>query len=317
VKRGRYAPSPSGRLHIGNAFTALIAWLHMRKAGGVFVLRIEDIDRDRCKPEYEAALLDDLRWLGLDWDEGPDVGGPHGPYRQSERIPLYEEAIGRLLEDGRLYPCTCTRSQLKAIASAPHGLAGEGPAYPGFCRGRRLTPALMQSRYALRFRLPDEPLSFVDGVFGGQSFPPGAGGDFIVKRSDGLFGYQLAVAVDDAAMGITDVLRGEDLLDSTPRQIFLLRALGLPVPRYAHVPLILGEDGRRLAKRHGAVTLCELREAGVDARKLAGCLAHWAGIADRPEPASPRELIPLFNLSSLKKTPVVFDEEKRRQLFSR
>lgn len=314
MHRGRYAPSPSGYLHLGNACTALLAWLHMRQKGGVFVLRMEDIDLARCRPEYADAIIEDLRWLGLDWDEGPDVGGPFGSYVQSERMAAYEAALDRLLEAGRLYPCTCTRAQLKAIASAPHGIGSEGPAYPGLCRGRPFTEELLKTRHALRFQLPDEPLAFTDGVFGEQSFPPGAGGDFVVKRSDDMIGYQLAVAVDDAAMGITDVLRGEDLLDSTPRQIFLLRALGLPVPRYAHVPLILGEDGKRLAKRHGSVTLRELRGRGVDSRRIVGCLAHWAGLIDRPEPLAPQELVPLFRLSALPKTPIVYDEAKRRQL---
>jgi glutamyl-tRNA synthetase len=313
--RGRYAPSPTGYLHLGNAFTALLAWLQIRRESGVFVLRMEDIDRDRSRPQYAEAIMEDLRWLGLDWDEGPDIGGPHAPYVQSERLSRYESALERLLEDGWLYPCTCTRALLKAIASAPHGLGSEGAAYPGLCRGRTLTDELRQSRYALRFRLPEEPVSFRDGVFGEQSFPAGAGGDFVVKRSDGLIGYQLAVSVDDAAMGMTDVLRGEDLLDSTPRQMLLLRALGHPVPRYAHVPLILGEDGKRLSKRHGSVTLRELRQAGVDSRRLVGCLAHWAGIQDEPEPLAPQQLIPRFRLSAIRKTPVVFDEAKRLKLF--
>lgn len=315
MKRGRYAPSPSGYLHIGNAFTALMAWLQTRQAGGVFVLRMEDIDAARCRPEYAKAIMDDLRWLGLDWDEGPDTGGPHGPYVQSERISLYSAALRRLQDVGKLYPCTCTRAQLKAIASAPHGIGSEGPSYPGICRGKRLDAATLTDRYALRFMLPDEPVAFLDGVFGERVFPAGSGGDFVVKRSDSLFAYQLAVAVDDAEMGITDVLRGEDLLDSTPRQIFLLRALGHPVPRYAHVPLLVGEDGHRLAKRHGSVTLRELRQLGVDSRRLAGCLAHWAGLIDRPEPLTPRELVPLFSLSGIRTSAIVFDESKRRQLF--
>lgn len=316
MRRGRYAPSPSGYMHIGNALVALLSWLQMRQCGGTFILRMEDIDTARCKPEFAEAIKEDLHWLGIDWDEGPGVGGPHAPYVQSDRIGLYEDALQRLLESGLLYPCTCTRAELMSIASAPHGLTSEGPAYPGICRSKNRKPDQIEVRFSLRFALPDEPFTFFDGVQGEQTFPPGAGGDFVVKRSDGVFGYQLAVVADDAAMGVTDVLRGGDLLDSTPRQAFLFRALGFPVPRYAHVPLLFGEDGRRLSKRHGSITLRELRENGVTSRRLAGCLAHWAGLVDRPESLSPEELIPLFRLDSIRRESIVFDEAKRTQLLA-
>ncbi|HWI51561.1 MAG TPA: glutamate--tRNA ligase family protein, partial [Symbiobacteriaceae bacterium] len=201
--RGRFAPTPSGQMHIGNARTALLAWLQARHAGGQFVLRMEDIDKPRSRPELARQILSDLRWLGLDWDEGPDVGGPYGSYVQSERSDLYEAALAKLTADGWLYPCYCSRAELLAIASAPHGLAEEGPRYPGTCR--RLTPLEQTERSSrgkvpsLRFAMPDEAVSFTDGIAGPQTAEPGAGGDFVVRRADGIIGYQLAVVVDDAA----------------------------------------------------------------------------------------------------------------------
>jgi len=305
---GRFAPTPSGALHLGNARTALLAWLHARHAGGRFILRIEDIDRPRCRPHLAEQAIADLRWLGLDWDEGPEVGGPYGPYYQSEREELYQEALARLQAGGHLYPCYCSRAQLLAIASAPHGLASEGPAYPGTCR--HLTPAERREREAsgktpsLRFALPDEAVTFTDLIAGPQHFPPGAGGDFVVRRADGIIGYQLAVVVDDALMGVTHVLRGGDLLDSTPRQILLYRALGWPVPAFGHLPLLLGPDGARLAKRHGAVTLAGIREAGTRPEVVVGHLAHLSGLIDRLEPVRPQELVGEFDLARIPREPV-------------
>lgn len=318
MRRGRFAPTPSGLLHIGNARTALLAWLQMRKVGGTIVMRIEDIDQPRCKPEYVEQLLLDMRWLGLDWDEGPDIGGPYGPYKQSRRLDLYEEALRQLERDGRLYSCYCSRAQLMEIASAPHGLAGEGPAYPGWCR--HLSESERKEREAkkrpsLRFILPDRPFHFDDLVLGPQSFPAGAGGDFIVRRADHIYAYQLAVVVDDAAMKITDVLRGYDLLDSTPRQLALFEALGLEAPRYAHVPLIYGPDGKRLAKRHGAVNIADLRKAGVSPQWIVGCLAWMSGLIERPEPVRCDELIDEFDLSKIPKQPVVLDDQLLRMLY--
>lgn len=311
--RGRFAPSPSGPLHIGNAFAALLAWLQVRNAQGVMILRIEDIDRDRSKPAYAAQILDDLRWLGLDWDEGPDIGGPFGPYRQSDRAALYEDAIARLNRAGHLYPCYCSRSELLSVARAPHGVASEGPSYPGTCR--TLTAAQRARREAvkrpsLRFALPASDVDFTDLVLGPKRFPAGTGGDFVVRRADGLVAYQLAVTVDDAAMRVTDVLRGADLLDSTPRQILLYKALGLAPPRFAHVPLLVGRDGSRLAKRAGDLSLAALRAAGVPAQRLTGWLAHAAGLLVRPEPVRASDLIPLFHAGSIPRGPVVMDERR-------
>lgn len=307
--RGRFAPTPSGQMHIGNARTALLAWLQARSAGGAFVLRMEDLDRARCRSDLARQVLEDLRWLGLDWDEGPDVGGPMGPYVQSERTDAYGAALDRLRAAGWLYPCFCSRAELAAIASAPHGLTAEGPSYPGTCR--RLTPAqVAQARAAraktpaLRFALPDAAVTWDDLVAGPQVFGPGAGGDFVVLRADGIIAYQLAVVVDDAAMGITDVLRGWDLLDSTPRQILLFRALGLPVPRFAHVSLLFGPDGARLAKRHCAVALAAMRAAGTAPETLVGHLAYLSGLLDRPEPVRPADLVAKFDLGRVPRTPV-------------
>jgi len=311
--RGRFAPTPSGQMHIGNARTALLSWLQVRQAGGQYVLRMEDIDKPRSRPELARQILADLRWLGLDWDEGPDVGGPFGPYTQSEREELYQAALERLDAGGWLYPCYCSRAEIMAIASAPHGLAEEGPCYPGTCRRPSATEAAARAARgktpSLRFAMPElEIAPFDDGIAGPHGFPSGHGGDFIVRRADGIFGYQLAVVVDDGAMQITDVLRGWDLLDSTPRQIWLYRALGLPIPRFAHAPLLYGPDGQRLSKRHGSVTIAGMREAGAPPERVVGYLAYLSGLADRPEPVTALELIPAFDLARILKEPVVVDE---------
>lgn len=310
---GRFAPTPSGPLHLGNARTALLAWLQVRKAGGRFILRIEDIDRARSRPHLADQCCADLRWLGLDWDEGPEVGGPHAPYVQSLREPLYREALERLQQNHHLYPCYCSRAEIMAIASAPHGLSSEGPAYPGTCR--RLSPSERQVRAgsgktpSLRFALPDEPIAFNDLIAGPQHFPAGAGGDFVVRRADGVIGYQLAVVVDDALMGVTHVLRGGDLLDSTPRQILLYRALGYEVPQFGHLPLLLGPDGDRLAKRHGAVTVAGVRSTGTPPEVLVGHLAYLSGLLDRPEPVRPVDLVPAFDLDRVPREPVRISAE--------
>jgi len=306
--RGRFAPTPSGRLHLGNLYTALMAWLHMRSVGGAFVLRMEDIDKPRSKPQWAELILYDLRWFGLDWDEGPDVGGPYAPYTQSEREDRYMDALEKLHRNGSLYPCYCTRAELMSVASAPHGLASEGPAYGGVCR--KLT-AVERARKAaektpsLRFAAPDDaPVVFEDDVYGRVAYPPGAGGDFVVRRADGIVGYQLAVVVDDAAMGITHVLRGADLLDSTPRQLWLYDALGLTPPAFAHVPLLCDENGERLSKRQKSLAAAALREAGASAEALVGLVAGAAGLIDRPEPVRPAELIGAFDLGKLPRNPL-------------
>jgi len=305
--RGRFAPTPSGLLHLGNAGTALLAWLQVRSQGGTIVLRIEDVDTPRCKPAWTAQCLQDMRWLGLDWDEGPDVGGDRGPYAQRDRGERYEAALKQLQDAGLVYPCYCSRADLLTAGQAPHGLQAEGPVYPGTCRQldeterRRKAAAKTPS---LRFIMPQEATSFTDGIAGPVTYEAGAGGDFIVKRADGIIGYQLAVVVDDDEMGITDVLRGWDLLDSTPRQLRLAEALGKSSPRYAHAPLLLGPDGNRLAKRHGDIAVAALRASGIWPEGIIGLLGWLYGLLEKPQPASAQELIPLFDLSRIPKGSV-------------
>ncbi|MBY9078476.1 tRNA glutamyl-Q(34) synthetase GluQRS [Paenibacillus sp. HN-1] len=317
--RGRFAPSPSGHIHIGNALAALIAWLQIRSQHGEFVLRMEDIDVSRCRPAFAVSILDDLRWLGLDWDEGPDVGGPFAPYTQSERLDLYEEALNRLLDDGRLYPCYCSRHDILAAAAAPHGLSSEGPVYPGTCRNLTPEEAASQAQAkspSLRFRVEDKTLCLEDGIAGLRCLNAATGGDFIIRRADGIYSYQLAVVVDDARMGITDVLRGADLLDSTPRQLLLYEALGWQAPRFAHVPLLMGPDGRRLAKRHGGITLAELRTAGVTPAGVTGWLAWVIGLIPEPAQVAAWDLIPLFGLTKLKSSDIVVTPDMLGRLHS-
>lgn len=296
--RGRFAPSPTGPIHLGTARTALVAWLHARQTQGAFVLRVEDLDAPRVKPGAMQEMLDDLRWLGLDWDEGPDVGGALGPYVQSARLPLYEKAMRVLREKGDVYPCTCSRKEIASIASAPHG--EDGVIYPGTCRHGATHPERIPS---LRFRL-DETEGFVDAVHGSIARGQGAG-DFVVQRADGVFAYQLAVVVDDLAMGITHVVRGDDLLLSTPRQIALTRALGHAPLHYAHVPLVMGEDGQRLAKRHGSIAIQALRTTHA-AEQIVGRLAHSLGLQERDAPCTVASLITHFSFDRLSRTPFIW-----------
>ncbi|NBD23690.1 tRNA glutamyl-Q(34) synthetase GluQRS [Paenibacillus glycinis] len=317
--RGRFAPTPSGPMHIGNASTALLAWLQARSAGGTFILRMEDVDTTRSRPELAELALADLRWLGLDWDEGPDVGGRRGPYTQSERMALYEEALAKLERAGSLYACFCSKAELAAVASAPHGLGSEGAVYPGTCRAltsERRSELSLRKRPSLRYAAGSQPVSFEDGVAGPQCFPPGAGGDFIVKRADGMISYQLAVVVDDAAMGVTDVLRGADLIDSTPRQLQLYEALGLRAPRFAHVPLMFGPDGSRLAKRNGGLSLAALRTAGASPEQVVGWLAAVSGLTDKPEPVRAAELIGQFRLGRVTSKDLRITDEMLQRLLS-
>lgn len=295
--RGRYAPSPTGRLHVGNARTALLAWLAARGQASSFVLRVEDLDAARVLPEAEAALMADLRWLGIDWDEGPDCGGPHGPYRQSERRGDYDAAIERLLSSGRAFPCACSRAEVARAVSAPHGPGDEGPRYPGTCRALRREEVEHRARAAgrapvIRFDGRAERVTVLDEVHGLVE-PLGRDGvdDFVLRRADGVAAYQLAVVVDDAAMGIAEVVRGDDLLSSTPRQIALHRALGQAVPRFAHVPLMLDEDGERLAKRTRPASLASLRDRGIDASEVVARLAASAGLWPAGRPAEANQIL--------------------------
>jgi glutamyl-tRNA synthetase len=271
-------------LHLGNLRTALLAWLFARCAGGQFVLRVEDLDRPRVRQGATERMLDDLRWLGIDWDEGPDVGGPYAPYTQSERQALYIASLERLQEAGLLYPCYCSRAEIARAASAPH--EDEGPRYPGTCRHlseqqRRALEAAGR-RPSLRFRVDDERLvRFTDLLAGPQQqHVQKVVGDFIVRRADGIFAYQLAVVVDDALMSITQVVRGADLLASTARQILLYEALGFPVPAFAHVPLMLDREGKRLSKRLQSEGLEPLRAAGAMPAQVVGRLVASCGLVE-------------------------------------
>lgn len=293
--RGRYAPSPTGTLHLGNLRTALLAWLFARCAGGQFVLRVEDLDRPRVRPGASEEMLADLRWLGLDWDEGPDVGGPDAPYVQSERQSVYEEYLRHLQDAGLIYPCYCSRAEIARAASAPHG--DEGPRYPGTCRelsaARRRQYEAEGRRPSLRLRVPDERVvSFTDEIAGPLSqHVQEAVGDFIVRRSDSIFAYQFAVVVDDGLMRINQVVRGADLLSSTARQILLFELLGLPVPTFAHVPLWLDRNGHRLSKRIRSEGLAPLRAAGLRPGEVIGQLAASCGLSKSGEAIDAPQLV--------------------------
>lgn len=293
---GRLAPSPTGRLHLGNAWAFLLAWLAARSRGGRVILRMEDIDPVRARPAFADQMQRDLEWLGLDWDDGPHF--------QSHRLDRYEAAMEDLRRRGQVYPCYCTRKELRSLASAPH--AGEaGPVYPGVCAV--LTPEACAAREAQgrlpawRLRCPETPISFTDLRRGRQCVAPASLGDVALRRSDGVWAYQLAVTVDDAAMGVTQVVRGEDLLDSTPWQVLLLTLLGGPTPDYLHVPLLVDEAGERLAKRHGSLELAALREAGIRAEAVVGWLGHRAGLQDTPAPVPcpASALVPRFTPQAL------------------
>src|ERR1700722_16091201 len=263
VVRTRFAPSPTGDLHLGGAWTALASWVWARAAGGEHLLRIEDIDSQRIVRFSEARILEDLRWLGLDWD------GP--PLRQSERGSLYEGAITTLGRQTLVYPCDCSRAEIARVASAPH--EGEEVVYPGTCRDRDRARA-MRKTPSLRVRVPDEVEGFDDLIAGHfEHHLERDVGDFVVRRGDGAFAYQLAVTIDDVATRVTHVVRGSDLLSSTPRQIWLARVLGAEAPRYAHVPLVVAPDGSRLEKRSLGLTVRALRAAGMEPERLVGELA--------------------------------------------
>lgn len=295
---GRFAPSPSGRMHLGNVFSCLVAWLSARSQGGRIVLRIEDLDT-RCRQEWADALMRDLEWLGLAWDKGP--------FYQHERIEFYEEALAKLTAAHLVYPCFCTRSELHA-ASAPHASDGT-PVYAGTCRDLSAEEVARRSRLrppALRLKVPaiDDAanvVEFVDRVYGAKCEALATEcGDFLVRRSDGVFAYQLAVVVDDAQMGVTEVVRGCDLLGSTSRQMYLQNLLGYPHPHYAHIPLLVAADGRRLSKRDKDCDMEGLRERFGTPERLLGWLAYRAGIAPDEEPRSAEELIPLFSWDALR-----------------
>ena len=316
--RVRFAPSPTGHLHLGNVRTALFNWLFARRAGGTFVLRLEDTDAQRSTSESVASVLQDLRWLGLAWDEGPEVGGPFGPYRQTERYGLYAEYARRLLEEGRAYPCYCTPEELASGREAARA-AGRPLTYPGTCRF--LTPAQREARAAAgtrpALRLKNQPrtVSFRDRVRGPVSIHTNAFGDWILVRPDGSPTYNFAVVVDDALMRITHVIRGEDHLPNTPKQILLYEALGFSPPQFAHLSMILGPDGGKLSKRHGDVSVDAFRSRGFLAEAVDNGLAllGWSDAEGR-EVFSLDEMAGRFDLDRVNKAAAVFDGAKFRHL---
>lgn len=293
---GRFAPSPSGRIHLGNILCCLLAWLSARQKGGRVILRIEDLDAARCPRRYAEQMIEDLRWLGLLWDEGPEADGCGGTFFQSQRTALYQAALEQLEAMGLVYPCFCTRAELHA-ASAPHREDGQ-VIYAGTCRSLSPAQAAEKARLrppALRLRVPDKEYRFTDAHMGlyGERLDRDCG-DFLLRRSDGMFAYQLAVVVDDAAMGVTEVVRGADLLSSTPRQLYLYQLLGLTPPEFIHFPLLLAPDGRRLSKRDADAGLDSLR-GRVTAEELLGRLAELAGFHPSGEPTSAEELLGEFS----------------------
>ena len=292
---GRFAPSPSGRLHLGNLACSLLAWLSARSQGGRIVLRIEDLDAERCPRKYADALEEDLRWLGLVWDEGGSSGGPNGPYYQSECAAIYTESYNKLEAQGLVYPCFCSRAQLHA-ASAPHTSDGN-VIYPGTCRGltaEQIAEKRKKKAPAYRLMVPDEDITFTDGCMGPHTENLLRDcGDFYLRRADGVFAYQLAVVVDDARMGVTEVVRGADLLDSTPRQLYLYHLLGLTPPVFYHFPLLLTAEGRRLSKRDGAVGLDSLQDR-LPPEEILGRLAFLAGFNPSAAPKTAAELLADF-----------------------
>jgi glutamyl-tRNA synthetase len=315
---GRYAPSPTGAIHLGNARTALAAWLGARSQGGRFVWRVEDLDGPRVVPGAADEQIRDLEWLGLDWDEGPQPPGagetapgsevgPHGPYYQSRRGAHYEAALRRLARDGRLFPCRRSRKDLRELASAPHGASGLPP-YPRRWRPSDLMPGWYDAPprdAALRLRVDDGLVCFDDLVQGRVCEDTAAHvGDFVLKRRDGVYAYQLAVVVDDLAMGVTQVVRGTDLLDSTARQIALIRALGADPPQYAHVGLLL-EGGEKVSKREGGHALSLLRERGVAPERIVGWLGWTLGLTETDAPCSPYDLVARWQWLPQQAEPVV------------
>lgn len=315
--KGRFAPSPTGRMHLGNVYSALLSWLSAKSQGGQWVLRIEDLDPQRSRRAFAEQCEEDLRWLGLTWDEGGLTGGAGSgadiehrlngvqiafegmnSYIQSERGEIYQHYLDLLSQKGLTYPCYCTRADIMAT-QAPHESDGR-IVYAGTCRPTALNSKLSTlntttRKPATRLIVPDEEIAFVDGHYGPQQVNLAHHcGDFVLRRADGAWAYQLAVVVDDALMDITEVVRGRDLLLSAPQQIYLYRLLGFDVPKFCHLPLLCNEAGQRLCKRDKSLDLGEVRKSGKSAQQVIGQLAHWAGIIDRPEAVSAHELIAHF-----------------------
>ncbi len=313
--RVRFAPSPTGQVHVGNARTALFNWLFARQQGGVFILRIEDTDLERSEARYETQLIEDIQWLGLDWDEGPDVGGPYPPYRQSDKWQVYSDYAERLVAEGKAYRCFCKQEDLdrqREQAMAQH----LQPNYPGTCRNLDAKEAERRRAAgepsAIRLKIPEKPIRFHDIVRGWVEFSNEVVSDLIIVRSTGVPVYNYVVVVDDAEMRVTHVIRGDDHLSNTPKQVALYEALGWEVPEFAHLSTILGPDKERLSKRHGATSLANFREMGVLPEALMNYMAllGWAPTGGEREIFSPTELVQEFDLARVTPSPAVFDFEK-------
>lgn len=313
--RVRFAPSPTGQLHVGNARTALYNWLYARQNGGAYILRIEDTDVERSEDRHEVQLIEDLKWLGLEWDEGPDVGGPYAPYRQSDRRKLYHDYAERLLDEGKAYLCFCSADDLEADrkrAMAEH----RSPHYSGKCRTLVITESKSRRENgeaaAIRLLIPERPIRFHDMVHGVVEFPNDAVSDPIIVRSSGMPVYNYVVVIDDIEMKITHVIRGDDHLSNTPKQVALYEALGAAVPEFAHLSTILGADRERLSKRHGATSIANFREMGVLPEALNNYLAllGWAPTGGTRETFTPQELVKEFGLDRVTPSPAVFDIQK-------
>ena len=303
VVTGRFAPSPSGRMHLGNVFTAVLSWLSVKSRGGKWILRIEDLDPQRSKRIYSELIEDDLNWLGLVWDEGGMDGiGNHGPYCQSQRGDKYEDGLNILISQGLTYPCFCTREELMAT-NAPH-LSDGRKVYGGTCRPESLggkKNALCESRKirATRLYVPDKTIVFEDGVFGKMIVNMGEEiGDFVVRRGDGAWAYQLAVVIDDALMGVTEVMRGCDLLQSAAQQIYLYKLLGYPIPEFSHLPLLCNKEGQRLSKRDSALNMEVLRREHTP-EEILGYIGYMAGLLNRCERVTLHQLMDVYDVKKI------------------
>jgi len=306
--RTRFAPSPTGKLHIGNARTALFNWLFARGSGGSFVLRIEDTDLERSRFEHELSIYEDLKWLGLDWDEGPDKDGAHGPYRQSERKSIHRAAAIRLVNEAKAYKCFCTKEQLEDLRAAQLS-AGMPPRYDGRCRDLDPGKTPSGAPFTVRFRVPEKDVRIDDGVHGLLAFDSRNIGDFVIIGSDGVAAYNFAAVVDDALMEITHVIRGDDHLSNTPRQILLFEALGLDAPEFTHIPLVVGPDRAPLSKRHGSFSIGEIRDGGFLPEAVVNTMARlgWYPGEDLIEAGG---LAALFSIDKLSASPSEFSADR-------
>lgn len=312
--RVRFAPSPTGHMHVGNARTALFNWLFARHMNGTFVLRIEDTDMERSTEESALGIIESMKWMGLDWDEGPGAGGEYGPYFQSERLDVYKEAAAKLIEQGQSYYCYCNSEELAARREQALK-EGRPPGYDGRCRSlsesERRQYEMQGIQPAVRFKVDEGIVAFDDVIRGNVQFDSNVLEDFVILKSDGVATYNFAVVLDDALMHITDVIRGEDHIPNTPKQILLYKALGYPIPRFAHIPMILGPDRARLSKRHGATSVEQYREIGVVREAFVNYLAllGW-GYDDKQQLFSIDELVDKFTLERVSKNAAIFDPKK-------